>query len=104
MLYLGWIAAAFLTGIVLMLLRTGHRPTLRQRSEAVGAFRGMRYDEVVERLERAPQCTLERPDGQTLRRWEEDEYSITLLFEESGVCLGVEDERTVRKTSSGNQR
>ena len=50
MLYLGWIAAAFLTGIVLMLLRKGHRPTLRQRSETVGAFRGMRYEEVMERL------------------------------------------------------
>ncbi len=96
MLYLGWVAAAFLTGIVIMLLRTGHKPTLRQRSEAVGAFRGMRYDEVMERLERAPQRTVERADGQTLRQWQEDEYSITLLFDGSGVCLGVEEERTGR--------
>lgn len=96
MLYLGWIAAAFSTGIVLMLLRKGHRPTLRQRSDTVGAFRGMRYEEVMERLERAPQRTVERADGQTLRRWQEDEYSITLLFDGSGVCLGVEEERTGR--------
>ena len=97
MLYLGWIAAAFLTGVVLMLLRKGHRPTLRQRSDTVGAFRCMRYEEVMERLERAPQRTVERADGQTLRRWQEDEYSITLLFDGSGVCLGVEEERTGRK-------
>lgn len=62
MLYFGWIAAAFLTGIVIM-LRTGHRSTLRQRIEAVGAFRGMYYDEVMERLERAPNRTVERADG-----------------------------------------
>ena len=97
MLYLGWIAAAFLTGVVLMLLRKGHRPTLRQRSDTVGAFRGMRYEEVMERLERAPQRTVERANGQTLRQWQEDEYSITLLFDGSGVCLGVEEERTGRK-------
>jgi len=65
---LGWIAAAFLTGIALMLLRTGRKPTLRQRSEVVGAFRGMRYDEIMERLERAPQRTVEWADGQTLQK------------------------------------
>ena len=94
MLYFGWIVAAFLTGIVIMLLYPKHRPSLRQRSETVEAFRGMRYDEILERLERTPQRTLERADGQTLRTWQENQYSITLLFDRSGVCLGVEDERT----------
>ena len=94
MLYLGWIAAAFFSGIIIMLLRTGRRPTLRERTEAIGAFRGMRYDEVIERLERAPQRTEQRMNGQILRKWQEKRYAISLLFDSAGVCLGVEEERT----------
>lgn len=94
MLYLGWIAAAFLTGVLIMLLRMECKPTLWQRSEAVGSFRGMRYDEVLERLGSGPCHTELWPDGRTLRRWQERRYSISLLFDTSGVCLGVLDERT----------
>lgn len=57
-----------------------------------GKLRGMRYDEVIDRLERAPQITVIRKDRQTLRLWREKRYSVTLLFDGSGVCLGVEDE------------
>ena len=41
----------------------------------------------------APQTIIQHADGSTLRIWQEDGYSISLLFDERGLCLGVDDEQ-----------
>ena len=33
-----------------------------------------------------------RSDGNAARTWTDGEYSITLLFDRSDICLGVEEE------------
>ena len=39
-----------------------------------------------------PQTDTRQKDGRSLRTWQEDGYSVTLLFDAQGLCLGVEDE------------
>ena len=99
MLYLGWIAAAFLAGgIVAWTLaerrfRTRASPSLRERFAAVDSFRGLSEAEILRLANAAPQSATRLPDGKTLRTWTESGYSISLLFDEKNVCLGVQDER-----------
>lgn len=95
MLYLGWIAAAFMGGI-LFAWRHGKRQkpsTLRSRFSVVDHFQGMRYDDILCRMRVMPQKTEYMPDGRVLRTWCEQGYAITLMFDEGDLCLGVADEQ-----------
>lgn len=49
MLYLGWIASAFLGGILLTLwlVHRSKKPTLRQRFSVIDHYQGMRYDDIL---------------------------------------------------------
>lgn len=94
MLYLGWILAAFLGGMLLALWHIGRRkrPTLRQRFSVIDRYEGMRYDEILHRMKAVPQKTKRTEQGGTLRTWSEAGYSITLTFDENDICLGVAEE------------
>ena len=87
-IYLGWIAAAFLAGVLLMLRR---KPTLQQRVNQMGVFAGRTYAEILQTMD-APQTETRQTDGRTLRTWRNQDYSISLLFDGRDMCLGVEDE------------
>ena len=87
-LYLGWIVAAFLAGVLLMQRR---RPTLQQRVIQMGVFAGRSYAEILRTMD-APQTETRQTDGHTLRTWRNRDYSISLLFDGRDMCLGVEDE------------
>lgn len=99
MLYLICITAALLIGIVILLLCSRPGRLLRRRSEAIGVFRGMYYEEILVRFGLVPHRITERADGKVLRMWQEGNYSISLLFDHTGLCLGVEDERTEDKAN-----
>ena len=92
LIYLGWIAAAFLAGILLTLWLKARRPSLRQRVKEAAVFRGKVFPEIVREIG-DPQTDTQQKDGRSLRTWQEDGYSVTLLFDAQGLCLGVEDER-----------
>ena len=87
-LYLGWIVAAFLAG-VLLTLRS--KPTLQQRVNQMGVFAGRTYADILRTMD-APQTETRQTDGRTLRTWRNRDYSISLLFDGRDMCLGVEDE------------
>ena len=87
-LYLGWIAAAFLAGV---LLAQHRKPTLQQRVLQMGIFAGRSYAEILRTMD-APQTEARQADGRTLRTWRNQDYSISLWFDGRDMCLGVEDE------------
>lgn len=93
MLYLGWIAAAFMAGVILAQRRRNHRPGLRERSESTDSFAGLKYDEVAEHFGCLPCMTVRRANGTVLHRWQQGRYAIALLFDSASVCLGVEEEK-----------
>lgn len=71
---------------------------LQARFDAVLDFRGLNYDAVCMRIGAAASETRIRESGQTARTWKDPHYSITLLFNASGLCLGVEEERLEQPT------
>lgn len=93
MLYLGWIAAAFMAGVAITALRSSRSFSLRSRCNAMNTFEGLRYDEVMEQLQLVPSQSVHRADGTVLRCWRERGYSISLLFDDKSVCLGVLEEQ-----------
>ena len=88
LIYLGWIVAAFLAGV---LLAQRHKPTLQQRVNQLGVFAGRSYVEILRTLEE-PQMETLQTDGQTVRTWRNRDYSISLLFDGREMCLGVQEE------------
>ena len=92
LIYLGWIAAAFLAGILFTLLLKNRRPSLRKRVTDAAVFRGKTYQEIKREIDE-PQAIIRQTDGRTLRTWREEGYSVSLLFDAKDLCLGVEDER-----------
>ena len=91
LVYLGWIAAAFMAGILFAGWMKGRKPSLQTRVEKAGYFRGKSYKEILREMN-APQTVIQQTDGRILRTWQEDGYSISLLFDARDLCLGVEDE------------
>lgn len=87
-IYLGWVIAAFLAGILFMQRR---KPTLQQRVFQMGVFAGRTYAEILRGLEE-PQTESRQADGRTLRMWRNRDYSISLLFDGQDICLGVQNE------------
>ena len=91
LLYLGWIAAAFLGGVLFTLRLKKNKPSLRKRVTDAAVFRGKTYQEIKREID-GPQTVVRQADGRILRTWQEDGYSVTLLFDMKDICLGVEDE------------
>ena len=91
LIYLGWIVAAFLAGILFAGWMRWRRPSLQERVKKAVVFRGKTYQEIVGEIG-AAQAIVQQTDGHTLRTWQEEGYSITLLFDAGEMCLGVEDE------------
>ena len=91
LVYLGWIAAAFMAGILFAGRMKNRRPSLRTRVENAGYFRGKSYREILSEINE-PQTEVRQADGHTLRTWREDQYSISLLFDTQDLCLGIESE------------
>ena len=93
MLYLGWIVAAFLAGVVLTALYFTRRKTLREKFSAMGSLVGRDYPQIAAEVKASPQNTVREANGQTLRSWMEGYYFVSLLFDQNDVCLGVMEER-----------
>ena len=93
LLYLGWVVAAFLGGFLVACWHRKKQPDLAKRFSRIIRYRGIRYAEIVEAVGIAPQWESRKANGQIVRTWSNSRYSITLLFDEADICLGVEDEQ-----------
>lgn len=93
MLYLGWIVAAFLGGGIAATAYLTQRRTLRERFAALGSTVGLKYAQIAAEVKASPRSTVRERNGRTLREWAEGNYSISLLFDQNDICLGVMDER-----------
>ena len=92
LVYLGWIVAAFMGGILFAGLMKSRKPSLQARVEKAGYFRGKSYKEILREMN-TPQTVIRQTDGLSLRTWQENGYSISLLFDTQDMCLGVESEQ-----------
>ena len=92
LVYLGWIAAAFLAGVLFTIRVETRRQSLQKRVAEAAVFRGKTYQEIRREIDE-PQSSIQRTDGSILRTWRENGYSISLLFDAQNMCLGVEDEQ-----------
>ena len=96
LVYLGWILAAFLLGFLIALFCIRRR-SLRAHFANVDNFRGREYKEILAAAGREPDESIRRPDGRSVYTWQDRDYAISLLYDGSGLGLGVEDDRMVRK-------
>ena len=91
-LYLGWIIAAFLAGLLLGKWPKKQKMKLQERFDRLNICKGMRYLEILQHVEAAPRMTDRNADGVTERMWVDEGYSIKLTFDQHDICLGVQDE------------
>ena len=91
LVYFGWIAAAFLAGILFAEWYKRRKPSLYGRTRKAVVFRGKTYQEVLREMDK-PQMTVRQADGRMLCTWAEKGYSISLLFDSQNMCQGVQDE------------
>ena len=66
---------------------------LKERFGKLNICKGMRYVEILQRVEAAPRITDRNANGDTERTWAEERYSITLTFDHQDICFGVQEER-----------
>ena len=92
LIHSGWIAAAFLAGVLLTSWLKERRPSLKARVRKAAVFRGKTCHEVICEM-KTPQRTIQMPDGRIRRIWMENGYRISLLFDAKNLCLGVEEEQ-----------
>ena len=93
LLYLGWMIAAFLGGFLLARRRRGKRPDMARRLASLSRYRGASYMDILEAAGAPPCWQTRKANGQLVRTWSDGRYSLSLLFDQADVCLGVEDER-----------
>lgn len=91
-LYIGWIIAAFLAGLLLGKWPKKQKMKLQERFDRLNICMGMSYVEILKRVDTAPRSTDRNGDGVTERTWADEEYSIKLTFDQQDICLGVTDE------------
>ena len=91
-IYLGWIIAAFLAGLLLGKWPKKQKMKLQERFDRLNICKGMSYVEILQHLQAAPRITDRNADGVTERTWVDEGYSITLTFDRQDICLGVTDE------------
>lgn len=87
----GAFAGYFFAGLL-----TSKGTLLKQDFIAMGELRGKTLDEIKQKVG-APKATFSCTTAETGRpgtlcTWQEPSYSITLLFDENNVCLGVNKE------------
>lgn len=92
-LYIGWIVAAFLAGLLLGKWPKKQKMKLKERFDKLNICMGMSYVEILQHVEAAPRITDRNANGVTERTWVEERYSITLTFDHQDICLGVQEER-----------
>lgn len=92
-LYLGWIVAAFLAGLLLGKWTKKQKMRLQVRFDKLNICKGMSYVEILQHVEAAPRITDRNANGDTERTWVDEGYSITLTFDHQDICLGVQEER-----------
>jgi len=91
-LYVGWIIAAFLAGLLLGKWPKKQKMKLQERFDKLNICKGMSYVEILHHVQAAPRITNRNADGITKRTWADEGYSITLTFDRQDICLGVQDE------------
>ena len=91
-LYIRWIIAAFLAGLLLGKWPKKQKMKLQERFDRLNICKGMSYVEILQHLQAAPRITDRNADGVTERTWVDEGYSITLTFDRQDICLGVTDE------------
>lgn len=70
---------------------------LKERFGKLNICKGMRYVEILQRVEAAPRITDRNANGDTERTWADEGYSIKLTFDRQDICLGVKDEVVNKK-------
>ena len=85
--------AAFLAGLLLGKRPKKQKMKLKERFGKLNICKGMRYVEILQRVEAAPRITDRNANGVTERTWVEEQYSITLTFDHQDICFGVQEER-----------
>ena len=93
LIYLGWIAAAFLGGFLLALWQRKKHHSLRENFARVEFFKGRGYREIVAIAGSRPNSIIQQADGHIIKVWKEIGYSISLEFDAQDICLGVMDEQ-----------
>ena len=91
-LYLGWIIAAFLAGLLLGKWPKKQKMKLQERFDRLNICKGMSYVEILQHVQAAPRITDRNANGVTERTWVDEGYSITLTFDRQDICLGVTGE------------
>lgn len=92
-LYLGWIIAAFLAGLLLGKWPKKQKMKLQKQFDKLNICKGMSYVEILQHVQAAPRITDRNADGVTERTWVDEGYSIKLTFDRQDICLGVTEER-----------
>ena len=85
--------AAFLAGLLLGKRPKKQKMKLKEQFDRLNICKGMSYLEILQHVEAAPRMTDRNADGITERTWVDDDYSITLMFDQHDICLGVEWEQ-----------
>ena len=91
-LYIGWIIAAFLAGLLLGKWPKKQKMKLQERFDKLNICKGMSYVEILQRVQAAPRITDRNANGDTERTWADEGYSIKLTFDRYDICIGVQDE------------
>ena len=95
-LYLGWIIAAFLAGVLLGKWPKKQKMKLQERFDKLNICKGMSYVDILQRVQAAPRITDRNANGMTERTWVDEEYCIKLTFDHQDICLGVKWEQKGR--------
>ena len=91
-LYLGWIIAAFLAGLLLGKWPKKQKMKLQERFDRLNICKGMSYVEILQHVQAAPRITDRNANCVTEGTWVDEGYSIKLTFDRQDICLGVTDE------------
>ena len=92
-IYLGWIIAAFLAGLLLGKWPKKQKMKLQERFDRLNICKGMSYVEILQHVQAAPRITDRNANGVTERTWVDEGYSIKFTFDQHDICLGVTEER-----------
>ena len=96
-IYLGWIIAAFLAGLLLGKWPKKQKMKLQERFDRLNICKGMSYEEILQHVQAAPRITDRNANGVTERTWADDGYCIKLTFDQQDICLGVQWEQVAKE-------
>ena len=96
-LYIGWIIAAFLAGLLLGKWPKKQKMKLKERFDRLNICKGLSYVDILQHVQAAPRITDRNANGVTERTWVDDGYSIKLTFDQQDICLGVQWEQVAKE-------